>query len=1082
MNEFNIKNGFISKDNSIVQGSLIATSISAITYYNLPTDMFAGGTVSGETLFTNGLRSNTISATTYYNLPTDIKVTGFTFDNGNYDLTIFNNDDSNFTQSLSILSTDMTVTGGTYDINSGEVTFTNNSGGTFNVSGFASGYTDIYTTGGTYSDGTTIFTKTNGETYSVSGFATTFTGGTVNSLTANTISATTYLNLPINYWSLSGTNIINNNISGVTIAHNTSNSGGGYSTAFKTQYRNNGVLVDGFSVANGGNVSAAYLYATWIVSSNVGVDTNTSLNFGTGISTNRAGNQFTHTSGTVNVFNNSVPFVSVTGNGIYNLFNVAPTINQTGGASGITRGLYINPTLTSAYDFRAIEVVTGKVIVPTGVNSNEAVNKGQLETYTTAQLAGKMNNPSLTASFIPRAITSTSIGNSRLWDTDTYLGIGVVNTPTKDITLGSQANREIGIELSDSSTVGRDLTVTAGKTVDYQLTSNFVTLNQTVQVYRKGGASSNKDFYISSGSILYKQSLGSGNLALYHTSSYTIYSTAVDSSGNIYIATSNGIYKQTAGAGSFVLESGVTTRTYYSMAFHPDGHLYAVIGAVDGGGGVDYIYKRTNNTGDFVAVNVGTARYNDIACAPNGDVYASQWGTGIIKQTGGAGAWSTVVSSTSTGTVCVLSNGTIYAANVYGGVTPYFYISINNGSIFTTSSVSLPVTYPYLVANGNNVYAYAFYGSNIFFQNNESLGTNNLKGGTLKLNSGTGKGSGDSSIEMYTGQILASGTTMQTATLRAKIDNTGLMTLPSVTNALISGDTTGKAVVTKEYLNTANYWTNTGSNIYNNNTGNIIIGASATTFQAGNKLSVVGSVSVTGKVWSPDAQGFRFSDGSSGMYHRAAQGLEFVTYGDGTSALGHYNFTPIYPLGGSPNFVSNTTRCINTSGTYAAISGSVSSRIINIEPTINQTGTANGIIRGLYINPTLTSAYDFRAIEVTAGKVIVPTAINSNEAVNKGQVDNRLVVETTTGYTLTNVDSGGIVIFKTMSAQTLNIPLSLANGFECTFVTLSGVTLTVPAVSGITLNNALGNLLPPQSSFTLKRMLTTNEFIATGNL
>jgi len=60
-------------------------------------------------------------------------------------------------------------------------------------------------------------------------------------------------------------------------------------------------------------------------------------------------------------------------------FNLSPTINQTGGANGITRGLYINPTLTSAADFRAIEVTAGKVIVPNGTASNEAVNKGQLD-------------------------------------------------------------------------------------------------------------------------------------------------------------------------------------------------------------------------------------------------------------------------------------------------------------------------------------------------------------------------------------------------------------------------------------------------------------------------------------------------------------------------------------------------------------------------------------------------------------------------------------------------------------------------------------------------------------------------------
>lgn len=95
--------------------------------------------------------------------------------------------------------------------------------------------------------------------------------------------------------------------------------------------------------------------------------------------------------------------------------------------------------------------------------------------------------------------------------------------------------------------------------------------------------------------------------------------------------------------------------------------------------------------------------------------------------------------------------------------------------------------------------------------------------------------------------------------------------------------------------------------------------------------------------------------------------------------------------------------------------------------------------------------------------------------------NNRLVIETTSGYGLTNADSGGIIIFKTTANQTLTIPTGLADGFECTFVTLAGVTLTVSAGSNV-LNNALGILLAPQLSFTLKRMIAANTFIATGNL
>jgi len=62
--------------------------------------VFTGGTVSGETIFTNGLTATTISASTYYNLPLDVYVTGGTYNN------------------------EITV-------------FTNNTGGTFSVSGFS---------------------------------------------------------------------------------------------------------------------------------------------------------------------------------------------------------------------------------------------------------------------------------------------------------------------------------------------------------------------------------------------------------------------------------------------------------------------------------------------------------------------------------------------------------------------------------------------------------------------------------------------------------------------------------------------------------------------------------------------------------------------------------------------------------------------------------------------------------------------------------------------------------------------------------------------------------------------------------
>jgi hypothetical protein len=54
------------------------------------------------------------------------------------------------------------------------------------------------------------------------------------------------------------------------------------------------------------------------------------------------------------------------GSGSYNILNIGGGIDQSGGGNGVTRGLYVNPTLTSTPDFRAIETTTGSVVFDGG--------------------------------------------------------------------------------------------------------------------------------------------------------------------------------------------------------------------------------------------------------------------------------------------------------------------------------------------------------------------------------------------------------------------------------------------------------------------------------------------------------------------------------------------------------------------------------------------------------------------------------------------------------------------------------------------------------------------------------------------
>ena len=72
---------------------------------------------------------------------TGATVTGLTFNDTTYDLTVSLDNGDDFTDSLAILASDIKVTGGTFNDTSGEMTFVNNSGGTFVVSGLSTDFT-----------------------------------------------------------------------------------------------------------------------------------------------------------------------------------------------------------------------------------------------------------------------------------------------------------------------------------------------------------------------------------------------------------------------------------------------------------------------------------------------------------------------------------------------------------------------------------------------------------------------------------------------------------------------------------------------------------------------------------------------------------------------------------------------------------------------------------------------------------------------------------------------------------------------------------------------------------------------------
>jgi hypothetical protein len=78
------------------------------------------------------------------------------------------------------------------------------------------------------------------------------------------------------------------------------------------------------------------------------------------------GGTFTSTTGNQVGLSFGGGFTPTSGTATYTAYSILPTISQSSAATGITRGLYVNPTLTSAANFRAIETTSGSVLFSHG--------------------------------------------------------------------------------------------------------------------------------------------------------------------------------------------------------------------------------------------------------------------------------------------------------------------------------------------------------------------------------------------------------------------------------------------------------------------------------------------------------------------------------------------------------------------------------------------------------------------------------------------------------------------------------------------------------------------------------------------
>ena len=194
------------------------------------------------------------------------------------------------------------------------------------------------------------------------------------------------------------------------------------------------------------------------------------------------------------------------------------------------------------------------------------------------------------------------------------------------------------------------------------------------------------------------------------------------------------------------------------------------------------------------------------------------------------------------------------------------------------------------------------------------------------------------------------------------------------------------------------------------NTGNLVVGSGS---DAGQRLQVYGNTLLRGATsTSADNALLITNSGGGGLFSVRNDGYTEVAGNFKLSGIGFFGNVQLYPsinggyipsqvgaalryetsfnVGISSPFayaynlfsaeLGTATDITNTAfgGVFSPTSGTKTFSLISISAVINQTGGANGITRALYINPTLTAAADWRAIEITAGvSVFAPSSTAS---------------------------------------------------------------------------------------------------------
>ena len=653
-----------------------------------------------------------------------------------------------------------------------------------------------------------------------------------------------------------------------------------------------------------------------------------------------------YTSGNVDVFRVRNSFTPTSGTGTMSIESLNPTINQTGGANGITRGLYVNPTLTAAADWRSIEWSN---------NSGWGLYG-----------AGTANN---------------------------YLGgrLGIGNTsPARpiDVLVSNDSPQSIGIKNSSNGLSARagfiafsDTNEYGGFSVTSSQFSNSTYRNNANLLASKGIILSSDDSLASSGT----------SRILFITGGYNNNPTLSITAGNpgrVLIGTTT--------ESTFLLDVNGTARVsgYALFGSGNSGTPLATLADFRGGSDVDFIQVARASTSSDRYVRMYANGQID-ALSTKTDAPPFTFAAAANANTSGTRGLFTLAntfnptSGTATYTTFQI-NQTINQTGGANGITRGLYVNPTLTSAFDFRAIE---------TSAGNV----LFGSNFFWDNTNSrlgIGTNapanrlEVQGGDVRFSNAltigtagtTGFGFSSNTITTYTNSFLGipsdrhfsfTDSSFSSVYLRI-VRNTGSVIVGGTTDGgqrlQVYGDAFVKGSGNTSATNALLVQNSAGTEILkiqNNSTVNI---KAPTNTEDTNVLVRIDRPNLGKILLITDQAAMEFgnsnyiapSNGIDGTFSRSVSGL-FIGQKEAANTT-----TGVFGLNlGRPNNINNQVASTTNMGGLVQVIGQFNpnSSIVTpftslyLIPTINQTGGANGITRGLYVNPTLTAAADWRSIE-----------------------------------------------------------------------------------------------------------------------